>query len=92
MHLCKPFELCSTSNKLVGLIIDIQPGPNIQNFGDYAGGTGGGTGGGKGKDDRSKSGKTEAKVEDWKQTSFRMFEAAATTAASIVVLGYGFVH
>ena len=56
-------------------IIDIQPGPITQNFG------GGGKSGGDG-------GKTGPKKMDWKQTAFRMFEATATTAASIAVLGY----
>jgi len=59
-------------------IIDIQPGPVVQNFGS---GEGGGKSGGKG-------GKTGPKKEDWKQTAFKMFEASATTAASIAVLGY----
>lgn len=87
MHLHNLFTSFSTSHKL-DLIIDLQPGPNVQNFGDCAGG---GTGGDKGKGG-GKSGATGAKVEDWKETAFRMFEAAATTAASIVVLGYCFVH
>ena len=64
------------------LIIDIQPGPGTQSFG---GRDGGGKGGGIGE---RKSGKTGPKKEDWKQTAFKMFEASATTAASIAVLGY----
>ena len=55
-------------------IIDIQPGPDTQSFG--------------GGDSGGKSGKTRPKKQDWKQTAFKMFEASATTAASIAMLGY----
>lgn len=63
------------------LIIDIQPGPDTQRIGGHGGG---GKGGGKG-------GKSGPDWEDWKQTAFKMFEASATTAASIAVLGYEIV-
>ncbi|KAF8477332.1 hypothetical protein BDZ91DRAFT_709077 [Kalaharituber pfeilii] len=61
---------------------EIQPTPGTQHFGGDGNGEGGGSkGGGKGKNP------------DWKGTSFKMFEAAATTAASIAILGlagYGY--
>ena len=69
------------------LIIELQPGPDTQHFG-CGGPVGGGEGGGGSKDGRG--GKNYGKKStDWKSTSWKMFEAAATTAASIAILGYG---